>query len=1144
MYTRDSIDKVREADIVTTIEAYLQDLKKSGANLKAKSPFVDEKSPSFMVSPVKQIFKDFASGIGGDGIKFVMEHDKYDFIEAVEKVASIHNIFLDKETLAPEAKRVQKQKSDLIALVTNVGSQYRKNFVALKASDWAKQMIKGREFSEETIIDFQIGYAPNDNQVTTAVSASGILAPSIEVGIVNSGAHGSYDTFRNRLIFPIHNAKGTLIAFGGRRENGAAFEKYPKYINSKESAIYTKSDVLYGLYQAKTAIRKSGWVILTEGYTDVIGMFDKGAENTVATCGTALTQAHVKELHKYCEHIVLFRDGDRAGLEASKRDIDICLAEGFKVSICMLQDGKDPDDFARENPNPQEWVFQNKQDALIWHTEIIMKEFERDNYQFELDQINEAAKIEIKALESNKQKLVKLKGDEKKQATKYNKSLDTEIIGINKQAAKDCKEVERIDPWKKDQGVDKVVRSLVLIKKEVQLKEYTSQLAKLLSVPVKTLTLSVANLFKAQKERAQKSKKKDEKPAGFPEGANLEQYFEDRFCEIGNQYHFETKNNFFIGTNFKITPLYHIKGRKENKRLCEITNTNNKKAIIDLDSESFVSYGDFRRQLIKEGFYIFLSGTNTLHFDLVAQKVLKEFNTALELQTMGWNAKGFFAFANGVYWKDQFRNVNNYGIVYLEGVDKDVEDDGYNEDVEYFYSPSNSVMHKRNQDGDDPYENDRKFVYKQAAISLDQWMAQMITVFDDKGMMGIVFNFASLFRDLFLKSVDYFPLLGGFGEKDSGKSGFGKMLQNFFFYNEEPLELNQATLVALTRRLSRTTNTVTFLDEHNNRLDEKILQALKGVWNGLGREKGIATTDKRTIVDKINQAVYYAGQYLPTSDDNALQTRTICLQFPSRNYSPQEKEEFNKLISWTTQGISSLVIDILNHREHFKTNMNRVYNEVIREMKADLVDQEYQERIADNISVMLISYKLLANKIKFPFTYEAFKKYALELLIENSNSVSDSNGLTEFWQIVQFLRESNVIRDTEHFKIAKPVSLTLEVGKNGKKKYENPNREKQLLYLRLNTAHQFYTREVTRREGSDVIGETTIRNYFKSRPYFIGRSSQRFATGTYSCFVFDYSMMQKMRIVTMHEDREVPLAKTNKEVTTTPKSSDEDDLPF
>ncbi len=1138
MYTSSSIDKVREADIVTTIRSYVQELKKSGANYKAKSPFVDEKTPSFMVSPVKQIFKDFASGIGGDGIKFVMEHDKCDFIQAIEKIASIHNIFLEEETSSPEVKRVRKQKTELIALVNNVGSQYRKNFVELKANHWAKQMIAGREFSEETIIDFQIGYANNDNEVTTAVSAVGKLPQALEVGLVKSGQHGSYDAFRNRLIFPIHTPKGDLIAFGGRRQNGEEYEKHRKYINSQESKIYNKSRVLYGLSQAKTEIRKSGWVILTEGYTDVIGMYDKGAENTVATCGTALTKEHIKELHKYCEHIVLFRDGDRAGLEASKRDIDICLAEGFKVSICQLEYGKDPDDFARENPNPKEWVWQNKVDALVWHTEIIIEGFVRDSYQYDLDNIDKEANEKIKDLESTKQKIDDLKADEKKQAVKYNKGIDTEINQVKKTADKEKKAVEKIDPWKKQKGVTKVVNSLVLIQKEVQLKEYTSQLAKLLNVPVKTLTLEVANLYKAQKDKAEKSKDKNQKPDNFPEGANLEQYFEDRFCIVGNQYYFEKNNIFFQGTNFKITPLYHIKGRKENKRLCEITNTKNKKSIIDFESSSFVSYNDFRKQLINEGFYIFLSGTNTSHFDLVAQKVLKEFNTALELQTMGWNSKGFFAFGNGVHWNDQFRNVNNYGIIYLEGVDNEDEDDGYNEKVEYYYSPAFSVMHKKNQEGDDPYENDRKFVYKKAAITLNEWMEQMLIVFGEKGMMGIVFNFSALFRDLFLKNYDYFPLLGGFGEKDSGKSGFGKILQNFFFFNEEPLELNQATLVGLNRRLSRTTNTVTFLDEFTNKLDEKINQALKGGWNGLGREKGMATTDKRTIVDKINQAIYYAGQYLPTSDDNALQTRTICLQFPSKNYTPKQKEEFNKLITWTNQGISSLIIDVIKHREYFKTNLTRVYNEVIREIKLDLGDQEYQERIFSNIAVLLISYKILADKISFPFAYADFKKYALELLIENSNSVADSNGLTEFWQILQFLRESSVVREAEHFKIEKPISITLEVGKREKVQHENPNREKQYLFLRLNTTHQFYVREVTRREGSDVIGETTIRNYFKSRPYFVGRTMKRFATGTYNAFVFDYTMMQKNRIVTLHEDREV--ATTDNKIPT----DESDDLPF
>lgn len=1054
MITTESIEKVREADIVKVVQSYCADLKKEGANYKCKSPFASEKTASFVVSPVKQIFKDFSSGLGGDAIKFVQSIESCEFIEAVKKIAEICNIYLEEEKVSENVKRKREQQTTLSALAKNIAGQYVKNFKALSGNHWAKTMATERGITAEALIDFQIGFASEDNEVTTACSANGRLSQAIEIGATTQGTAGSYDAFKNRLIFPILNHKSEAVGFGGRRQNGPQFEKYAKYINSKESPIYNKSAILYGLNLAKQAIAAQGFAVITEGYTDVIGLHINGVENSIATCGTALTDQHLLLLKRYCKHVVLLRDGDPAGKKAAMREIDICLANEFKVSICNLPEGHDPDSYARElKTETAAFVLENMQDALLYKANLLNEKAGEDHYQ-------------------------------------------------------------------KSEVVSTLCSILFLIKNETVRNGYIKDIGLIIKEKQAVLKANIGVLEKAHQEKLNSQKEKPtSRQLGLPEGAEAEQFLKDRFCEIGNSYHFQSREGFFEGTNFKVDPLFHIKGRKENKRLCEITNTYNKKELVDFDSESFVSHGDFKRQLIRLGYFVFKSGANTQHFDLVAEKILKGFNTALELQTMGWNSKGFYAFGNGVYWKNEFKNVNNYGIIHLEGVDQ--EEDDYNEKVDFYYSPAFSVMHKKNQDGDDPYENDRKFVYKKAPISLENWMQQLIDVFGEKGRMGIVFNFAAIFRDLFLSNYDYFPLLGGFGEKDSGKSGFGKMLQNFFFFQEEPLELNQATLVGLNRRLSRTTNTVTFLDEYNNKLDEKINQALKGCWNGLGREKGIATTDKRTVVDKINQAIYFAGQYLPTSDDNALQTRTICLQFPNQNYSPEAKEKYNRLIEDTNKGLSSLVVDIVNHRPFFQAELPKTFAEVVRELKTKLKGQEYQERIFGNYAVLIISYKILQSKINFPFDYEAFFDQCVDGILENSNNVADSNGLTGFWNVLQWLFEHSIVQKEKHFKIEKPISVRYYASKAESKDWQNPNMATKVLFLRLNAVHQDYVKEVTKREGVEVIGETTLRNYFKSRPYFIGMvKGKRFEKGVYSCYAFDYDLMINSNVVTLHEELE------------------------
>jgi len=1072
MYTAQSIQKVREADTVTVVSHFCPDLKKKGASYFCKSPFSNEKTGSFNVNPVKNNWVDYSTSQYGDNIKFVMLKNNCDFLEAVKTIASICTIYLEEEKVSEEVQRQRANKSTLISLANNVAFKYVKNYNDLPEDHWAKKHIENLGYTTDTLINFQIGFAKKGSEITQGCIEKAKLHTAIAIGVSTTKENKSYDFFQDRIIFPISNETNDVIAFGGRRQNGEEFEKYAKYLNSKETEIYVKTNTLYGLNQAKKSIAKSGYAILTEGYTDVITMHQKACTQTIATCGTALTEEQAKKLFHICGHIILFRDGDAAGIKASIRDIDILLAQGFRVSIILLPEKEDPDSFARGQVDMPSFIQDNLVDAVAWRFEKLAHDAD-------------------------------------------------------------------LGPYEKAAAINTAIKTIFKIKNEIVKADYLKTAATIFKEKQATFKTQLSELEKqatVELERKTKGETTSLHANGLPKGADREQYLNDRFCEVGNQYHFTKGDGFFPGTNFKITPLFHIKGKKENKRLCELVNVYNQKALVDLESESFVSFNDFKKQLICIGVYQFLSGSTTLHFDLLAQKILKEFSTALELQNMGWNGKGFYAFANGVFWKNKFQEVNKYGIIHLEGVDTDEEDE-YNEKVEYYYSPAYSVMHKKNQDGDDPYENDRKFVYKKAPINLIDWQNEMLTVFAEKGRLGILFNFATLFRDLFLKNYDYFPLLGGFGEKDSGKSGFGKMLQNFFFYGLEPLELNQATLVGFNRRLSRTTNTTVFLDEYNDRIDEKMFQAMKGAWNGLGREKGMATNDKRTIYDKVNSAIYYAGQYLPTRDDNALATRTICMQFPSKNYTAEEKDAYNKLMAWTGQGLSGLIVDLLEHRSYFETNLPRLFAEITRELKTVLKDNEYQERIFGNYLVLLITHKILSDKITILFSYKTIFKQVVEGIIENSEAVQDSNGLTEFWNIIQWMWERKYIEEGKQFKIDQQPTLKYIGNQKETILYKNDDRKK-ILYLRLNSVHQDYLKEVTKREGVDPIGETTLRNYFKSRGYFIGLvKGKRFDAGVSSCYAFDYDKMVNNNIISLENDNLLTTLTTSENTT-------EEDLPF
>jgi hypothetical protein len=519
-----------------------------------------------------------------------------------------------------------------------------------------------------------------------------------------------------------------------------------------------------------------------------------------------------------------------------------------------------------------------------------------------------------------------------------------------------------------------------------------------------------------------------------------------------------------------------------------------------------------------EGFFVFEPGATSSDFKLLTNFLFSDFITASELKILGHQRQGFFAFADGVYHENNFLKVNKYGIVNVEGLEKTESE--YRSDITHFYSPSHSEIYKTANEGDDPFENDRHFIHKIAPVSLDQWANQLVKVFGDKGKLGVAFCLAANFRDLFIQHYNFFPLFGGFGQKDSGKSGFGSCLQAFFYWNLNPLELNTSTLVGLSRRLTRCKNTIVFCDEMRDDIDEAMHQTLKGTWNGIGREKGKGFESNRTTVDKINSAVYYSGQYLPTRDDGALPSRSIIANFENKEFTAQEKEEYNKLISWNKTGISSFILDTIKHRDEFAKNLTKVYSETAKELKAGLKDQEYQNRVFDNYLQLLVTIKMLKDKFNFPFTYEDYFKLTMDSIIENSETIADSDGLAAFWRIVEYLSSSPpvTVRNGEDYEIERAGSFKYSPKKNEVETFNNKDND-QILFINFSKVWQDYQKEVTKRQGEELIGMTTIRNYLKSKKYYIGPyKTRRIGNKATSGYAFNYSIMKRLGIVDFGED--------------------------
>ncbi len=382
MISRETIEEVKNrVDIIDVISDFVT-LKKSGQNYKALSPFANEKTPSFFVVPSKGIFKDFSSGKGGDSFTFVMEHEKLSYVEAIRYLAKKYGVEIKEDRLTDEGIAEQSEREGLYILM-NFAKEYYKNILTTheEGKGIGLSYFRERGFTDRIIEKFELGFALEgwENFSKEAI-AKGYNQQLLEkTGLVvkkedTDGPARTYDRFRGRVIFPVHNISGKIIAFGARMLGKD--KNQPKYINSPETDIYHKSDVLYGLFQAKNSIRQQDVCYLVEGYTDVISLHQSDVENVVSSSGTALTENQIKLIHRFTENVTVLFDGDSAGIKAALRGIDMILKGGLNVRVVLFPDGEDPDSYSRKVGTTafQKFLKEHSQDFVSFKTNLFAAE--------------------------------------------------------------------------------------------------------------------------------------------------------------------------------------------------------------------------------------------------------------------------------------------------------------------------------------------------------------------------------------------------------------------------------------------------------------------------------------------------------------------------------------------------------------------------------------------------------------------------------------------------------------------------------------------------------------------------------------------------------------------------------------------------
>ena len=383
MITKESIDKVYDAIRVEEVIGDFIQLKRSGSGYKGLSPFTNERTPSFSVSPAKQIWKDFSSGKGGNAIAFLMEHEHFSYVEAIRYLAKKYNIELE-ETQQNEEERNKANEREGLYLVSEFARDYFHQILLNSEEGKALGLtyFKERGFTDETIATFQLGYSLDSwSALTDEAIAKGMNVTYLEkTGLTITTEKGrKIDRFKGRVMFPILSMSGRVLGFGGRILSKEK-QKEAKYLNSPESDIYHKSNILYGIFQAKPFIAKEDNCYLVEGYTDVIQLYQRGIKNVVASSGTALTQEQIRLIRRLTPNVTILYDGDAAGLRAAIRGVDLILAEGMNVRICTFPEGEDPDSFAKSNSleEIQAYFSEHTQDFIRFKASLLIEEAQDD----------------------------------------------------------------------------------------------------------------------------------------------------------------------------------------------------------------------------------------------------------------------------------------------------------------------------------------------------------------------------------------------------------------------------------------------------------------------------------------------------------------------------------------------------------------------------------------------------------------------------------------------------------------------------------------------------------------------------------------------------------------------------------------------
>ncbi|CAN5398325.1 hypothetical protein BH11BAC5_BH11BAC5_48680 [soil metagenome] len=1009
-FSENTLTKLYNALDIEDIKLILPDV--VFKNKKTCCLFHDEKTPSASLDPKKNIYKCFGCGWAGNLIKVIKQYLNKSFPETVELLAEFYKVPIEyDENFDPEKYQAEKDiEQEQINILEFAHNKYVNLLHSPAGSIALEYLINERGLTIEQIKDWKLGMAPDNWRfLTPGLVSSGKLAVAVAAGICLTKDGKNFDVYRNGIVIPIHQKNGKLAGFALRSLPGN--DKAPKYINPKDSDVYHKDKILFGLSQAITAraFTKTKFIYLTEGYFDVITCHEAGLLNVIASCGTAITDGQIKEIAKFTKHVVLFLDGDAAGIKAGIKHIDAFLTNGFKVEIIELGAGEDPDSYVQayqkgKNELPiQDDLQELHQDAVLWKGKKLYK--------------NAA-------------------------------SPDDQVIAI-----------------------DQIINTLLSISNEVKQNAYVESLQKDLKIKNSILK---KELKKAIELRDRKAKSLQEKSmiegkslrnedAGLPDDypGDIRPFLKYGVYEYKGVYYAKGKQGIYAVSNFVMKILFHIDSSQDLAyKIISVTNEYGFNIVLQINTDDYITLGGFKKALARKGNFVFKGNDSDLS---KLQEYLQESQVDSRLiDTLGFSKRySFYAFANALIplsndKEPEILKPDSLGIVDCNG--------------KSFFLRAMSKMY---EDKDEMFLSEKKFIYIEPAntILFNQWAECFSQAYGEKSIAAILFFIASLFRDLMVSVHKCFPILNMYGQRGSGKGKMIDSLMRMFGESQDQIMLGgESTGKGFMRKFAQLSNAIVWLDEYKNSLPPKLIENLKNIFDVVGYTTAKMSNDMQTNVTPIRSSCILSGQEMPTAEP-ALFTRVIMLQFEPGKFTEKQRTAFQKLKKLEEGGLSYLTCQILPHRKIFEGRYQDNYEIIFKDFIKEVNNNDVDDRLIMNISMLAAVYVTLQDVIDFPFKYQDVKAYLLNNMNNQFTLLQGSDDLGKFWQVFENLCNTGLATEGIHYMI-----------------YDG------ILIFRMKLVHPLYVKHLVSLKDQHILTKDTLENYIRSdKNIFIGRLRKQFS---------------------------------------------------